>query len=370
MTADLSLRQKVGQLFMLGFSGTTVSPELADLIKEYQPGGLIHFARNLQNAEQIVELNNAVQRLAGSIPLLISIDQEGGRVSRLPADFTIFPPCAMLGRCGTADLAYTAASVTAAELRAVGMNMNMAPVLDVDSNPQNPIIGDRAFGRSPAEVCTLGQAVMAGLQDHQVIACGKHFPGHGDTIADSHLELPVMSAPRERLQQIELPPFQHAIQHGLATIMTAHVLYPALDPDQPATLSPAILGGLLREQLHFKGVIVTDDLEMRAILDHYGIEDASIRAFQAGADILLICKDRGREVAAMDAMYAAVSDGSIPLSRLDASLQRIRQLKERFLHSFTPADPKTARQIVGSPKHKAVLQTIIHTGEQHQKARV
>jgi beta-N-acetylhexosaminidase len=371
MTADKNLREQVGQLFMLGFTGPEASPELTSLIKEYHPGGLILFGRNLKSAEQIVELTNAVQRLAGPIPLFISIDQEGGRVSRLPSDFTIFPPCAVLGRCGTTDLTYAAASVTASELRAVGINMNLAPVLDVDSNPKNPIIGDRALGRSADQVCALGHAVISGLQDHQVIACGKHFPGHGDTIADSHLELPVVTASRDRLQEVELPPFEHAIRQGLTTIMTAHVLYPALDADQPATLSSTILTGLLREQLGFKGLILTDDLEMRAILDHYGIEDAAVRSFQAGADILLICKDHDREVAAMDAMYAAVKDGRIARARLEASLNRIKQLKDRFLQSYTPADAKAAKQLVGNPKHKAVLEKILQTEEQQRlKARV
>lgn len=366
-----TLREQVGQLFMLGFAGTDATPELTSLIKEYHPGGLILFGRNLKSAEQIAELTNTVQRIAGPIPLFISIDQEGGRVSRLPADFTIFPPCAVLGRCGTAELAHTAASVTASELRAVGINMNLAPVLDVDSNPKNPIIGDRALGRSANQVCELGQAVISGLQDNRVIACGKHFPGHGDTVADSHLELPVVTASRDRLQQVELPPFEHAIRQGLSTIMTAHVLYPSLDPELPATLSSPILTGLLREQLRFNGLIVTDDLEMRAILDHYGIEDAAVRSFQAGADILLICKDHDREVAAMEAMLTAVNDGTITRPRLEASLSRIKQLKDIFLHPYTPADPKAAKQVVGNPKHKAVLERILQTEEQQRlKARV
>jgi beta-N-acetylhexosaminidase len=366
----MTLREKIGQLFMLGFMGTDVTPELAALLKEYRPGGLILFARNLQTPEQIIALTNKAQAAAGPLPLLIAIDQEGGRVSRLPAGFTIFPPCAMLGRCGSADLAYRAARVTAAELRAVGVNMNMAPVLDVDSNPANPIIGDRAFGKTAEEVSRLGQAVIAGLQDSQVVACGKHFPGHGDTIADSHLELPVVNVPLERLQAVEIPPFRHAIQHGVASVMTAHVLYPALDPDLPATISRTILTGLLRQQLGFNGLVLTDDLEMRAIIDHYGIADASVRAFMAGADVLLICKDQDREVAAMEAMEAAVNDGTIPYARLDASLGRIRQLKERFLRPYGPADPVAAKRIVGSPIHTAVLDEIRQEGEQRLKAPV
>jgi beta-N-acetylhexosaminidase len=364
----MTLREKIGQLFMIGFTGTEVTRELAGLLKEYHPGGLILFRRNLEHAEQIIALTNEVQRLAGALPLLISIDQEGGRVSRLPAGFTIFPPCARLGHCGSAELAYRAAAVTAAELRAVGINMNMAPVLDVDSNPQNPIIGDRAFGRAPEQVSVLGQATMAGLHAQGVVACGKHFPGHGDTHADSHLELPLVEAPLERLQKIELPPFQHAIRHGLASMMTAHVLYPALDADRPATLSPTIVTGLLRRQLGFTGLVLTDDLEMRAILDHYGIAEAAVQSVHAGADILLICKEPEREVAAMEGVYAAVKDGTIPESRIEESVARIRQVKERFLLPYSPADLHTANTIIGQSEHQAVLAAIVQGGEPRMEA--
>ncbi len=357
------LRDQIGQLFMLGFSGTSVSSELAALMADYRPGGLIVFSRNLKSAGQIASLTNDLQKLATNSPLLLSIDQEGGRVSRLPAGFTIFPPCAVLGHCGSAELAYAAAAATAVELRAVGLNMNMAPVLDVDTNPDNPIIGDRAFGPKAEQVCELGLATMAGLQDNKVVACGKHFPGHGDTIADSHKELPVVRASAERLRTLELRPFRHAIDNGLATIMTAHVMYPNLDPTYPATLSSTILTGLLRDELRFNGVILTDDLEMHAIIDHYGIEDAVVRAFQAGADILLICKDRDREVAAMEGLYRGVKDGTIPMTRIEESLRRIARLKERFLTPQASADLQTAKQIVGSHAHRTLLETIRQAGE-------
>ena len=347
---------------MIGFTGTSVTPDLADFFREYQPGGVILFARNLENPAQIVQLTNDLQNLSPQYPLFIAIDQEGGRVSRLPSGFTIFPSCATVGRCKTTELAYQVAAATAAELRAVGINMNMAPVLDVDTNPKNPIIGDRAFGPDPAQVCELGQATMAGLQDNRVVACGKHFPGHGDTAADSHLELPVVDASRERLERTELPPFRHAIKHGLLSIMTAHVRYPALDPAVPATLSSGILTGLLRTQLGFNGLIITDDLEMHAIIDHYGIQDAATMAFQAGADILLVCKDRGRVTAAMDRIYAAVESGTISETRVQASLLRIAAVKAQVLAPYTPADAQSAGLVVGNAKHQALLATVQTTG--------
>lgn len=364
----LTLREKVGQLFMIGVPGTSVSTELTEYLTEYRPGGLILFAHNLEHPEQIASLTNAVQKLSPQIPLLVSIDQEGGRVSRLPEDFTVFPSCAVLGQCGSLELAYAAASVTATELRAVGINMNLAPVLDLDTNPENPVIGDRAFGSSPTQVCELGLASIAGLQDNKVIACGKHFPGHGDTAADSHKELPVVPATLERLREVELRPFAHAVENGVAAIMTAHVLYPALDKQHPATLSLAILTGLLRDELQFKGLTLTDDLEMRAILDHHGIEDAAVQAVRAGADMLLICRNHDRQVAAMEAVYAAVKDRTIPQSWVDTSMRRIAKTKERFLQPYTPADLRTVRKIVGSHAHRAVLDTIAQTGERRAKA--
>jgi beta-N-acetylhexosaminidase len=361
--------EQIGQLFMLGFDGTAVSPEWAELQARYKPGGMILFARNLEDPAQIIELTNGLQARSPHSPLLIAVDQEGGRVSRLPKGFTIFPPCGLVGACRSEELVYAAAAVTAAELRAVGVNMNMAPVLDVHSNPGNPIIGDRAYGTEPDMVAELGLAAIRGLQGKGVVACGKHFPGHGDTGTDSHKELPIVTASAEVLFERELPPFRHAIANGLASIMTAHVVYPALDAERPATLSPVILTGLLRKQWGFDGVIVTDDLEMRAIVDHHGIGDAAVQAFLAGADILLICKDRDGAVTAMEAVRKAVESGIIPPDRLDASVRRILQLKRKFLRSHLPADPSVARLVVGCHTHQVLLDTIQRTHERMPKAQ-
>lgn len=369
MRTELTLRERVGQLFMVGFSGTTMSKDVASLVTEYRPGGVILFSRNLQALDQIVQLTNDLQRLSPRSPLLIAIDQEGGRVSRLPVGFTIFPPCAVLGACHSYDLTYAAAAATAAELRAVGINMNMAPVLDVNSNPANPVIGDRAFGSDPTTVCEMGQATVAGLQDHKVVACGKHFPGHGDTAADSHKELPVVEAPVERLREIELSPFRHAIAHGVATLMTAHVLYRAWDPRLPATLSPTILTTLLRGEMGFDGVVLTDDLEMHAIIDHYGIEEAAVRAFLAGADMLLICQDPARTAAAIQAMERAVEDGTIPADRLEISLGRIARLKQRFLSAYKPVSLADAKLVVGCRTHQALLDSIRQAKDRLLKAQ-
>ncbi len=365
-----TVRDQVGQLFMLGFTGKALTPELTDFFGDLKPGGVILFSRNLEHPAQIVELTNSLQKLAKREPLLIAIDQEGGRVSRLPNGFTIFPPCAWFGECNSAEMAYAAAAVTAKELRAVGINMNMAPVLDVHTNPANPIIGDRAVSGDPSQVGELGLAIMRGLQDNRVVACGKHFPGHGDTSADSHLELPTVQASAERLREVELRPFAHVIPQGLSSIMTAHVMYPALDPESPATLSPRILTEMLRTQLQFDGLILTDDLEMRAIVDHHGIEEASLRALKAGADILLICKDPIRQVKAMEAVIQAVERGEISADRIAASAARLAKVKRKFLAPYTPADTSVARLIVGSRSHKALLDSIRQSRARRQHVAV
>ena len=360
----MTLREKVGQLFMVGFLGTSVTPDLASFIKKYKPGGVILFSRNLESVEQMVDMTNDLQACNPHSPLVISIDQEGGRVSRLPKGFTIFPPCSLLGRCNSTELAYAAAATIAKELRAVGVNMNMAPVLDVNSNPDNPVIGDRAFGTTPDVVCELGLATVAGLQDSRVVACGKHFPGHGDTNTDSHKELPVVEASRDRLEAIEFPPFRRAVQRGVASLMTAHVLYRALDPELPATLSPAIITDFLRRELQYDGVVLTDDLEMLAIIDHYGIEDAAVRAVLAGCDVLLICKDRDREIAAVEAVEQAVTSGAISTERLDLSVARITRLKDRFVAPYKPVTVSDAKLIAGCRSHQALLHSIERVREQ------
>ncbi len=348
---------------MIGFEETEVTPDLRAWMQDFRPGGVILFSRNLVNPEQIAKLTNELQALAGDIPLLMAIDQEGGRVSRLPSDFTIFPPAATVAQSGSTELAYQAAAVTAKELRSVGINMNMAPVLDIHTNPSNPIIGNRAFGTAPEQVCKMGAATIAGLHDHRVLACGKHFPGHGDTSTDSHLELPTVHASRKRLEEIELQPFRYAIDHGLQAMMTAHVHYPALDPTYPATLSSTILSGLLRQQLGFSGVILSDDLEMRAILDHATVGNAAIRSLQAGADMLLICKSRVLATETFQALRHAVTSQQLNAAQVEASLARIRAVKQQFVYPYHPIDLSTLSNIVGIPSHRDVLASIMNQAD-------
>src|SRR5919204_5717200 len=234
-----ALRRQVGQLLIAGFNGHQISPELRSLAKEFSLGGVILFARNVAEPEQVAELAFEAARLVPDLPLWVSIDQEGGRVARLKAPFTEWPPMATLGRSGNVALATRFAAALAAELKAVGITLDYAPVLDIHTNPKNPVIGDRAFAESAELVARLGAAIVRGLQDNGVAACGKHFPGHGDTSVDSHLELPLVDHPPDRIRRVECVPFREAIRNDVAFIMTAHILVPSLDEQRPATLSPA-----------------------------------------------------------------------------------------------------------------------------------
>ena len=352
---SMTIRDTVGQLLMVGFQGTELSRTVLDWLQECRPGGVILFSRNLVDPEQVARLTNALQEHAPNPPLLIAIDEEGGGVSRLPQGFTTFPAASRVAACHSPDEAYGAAEVTAQELRAVGINMNLAPILDVNSNPVNPIIGDRAYGTQPEQVCTYGLAVMQGFEDNGIIPCGKHFPGHGDTMTDSHHVLPVVEADRARLDAVELEPFRQAIRRGLPTIMTAHVRYPTLDAEGPATLSRPVLTDLLRNQLGFEGVTLTDDMEMRAILDQQSIGNASVRALQAGADMVVICHQQERQQEAVAAIEQALERGELSWEKLTASVARIRALKTKRLAPFQPVDPSRVMQTVGHPRHKALL---------------
>ncbi|MBI3078667.1 MAG: beta-N-acetylhexosaminidase, partial [Deltaproteobacteria bacterium] len=255
----------VGQLFVVGFEGKAPTRALSERLARDRVGGIALFSRNLEGPRQVAELVRSLQTLSPVAPLLICVDQEGGRVARLKAPFTELPPARVVGEAGSEALTYRLGTAVGRELKAVGINVNFAPVLDVDTNPQNPVIGDRAFGPSADLVARLGAAYIRGLQDQGVAATGKHFPGHGDTTEDSHLTLPLVTKERARLHREELPPFRAGMMQGLRLLMSAHVMYPALDPEWPATLSHAILTGLLRDELGYTGAVMTDDLKMAAV---------------------------------------------------------------------------------------------------------
>ncbi len=347
----MTLKEKIGQLCMFSFDGAMPPASLRGFLQEWGLGGVILFASNLESPSQIIELTQALQESAPYPPLLIGTDQEGGRVSRLQPPFTQFPPAARLGALGSEELTRTVGGVIGKELRAVGINLNFAPVLDVHTNPENPVIGDRAFAADPDVVARMGIAFSQGLQAEGVLATGKHFPGHGDTSIDSHLDLPVVNHPMDRLKRVELYPFRRSMRAGLSMLMTAHVLCPALDPTLPATLSSLILTRLLRDEMRFEGVITSDDLSMEAIAGRWSIEEAACRFIEAGGDLILMAKNAGSHRAILHGLLHAAESNRLPEARLEASLDRISKVKER-LSSFDHAVKREeALGLVGRPEH-------------------
>jgi beta-N-acetylhexosaminidase len=356
-----SLR-RIGQRFMVGFDGHTASADVKHLIRDLGVGHVILFARNVAEPEQVAELVRELQSVARDarhdLPLLVAVDQEGGRVARLREPWTLWPPQRAIGRAGSEELARRMGEALAFELSACGIRCDFAPVVDVDSNPKNPIIGDRSFGEDPDLVGRLGAALIRGLQDGGVAACAKHFPGHGDTDVDSHLALPVVEHSRSRLEDVELRPFRMAIEAGVATIMTAHVVVRELDPDVPATLSPHVIDALLRRQMGYDGVIVSDDLEMKAVAAHWTPADAAVRAMQAGCDILPVCAKPDAQVEAIEGVVRAVEAETIRWTDLDDADRRVRDLKRRFLVPYRDPDPREARRAAGGEERLLLAREI------------
>ncbi len=344
---------------MLGFEGFALPVEIRSLAREFDLGGIILFSRNVEGPEQVSELSQEAARLGTDPPLWVAVDQEGGRVARLKRPFTEWPPMATLGRSEDPALARRFGEALARELRAVGVTLDFAPVLDVLTNPANPVIGDRALAGTPGEVAGLGTAIIEALQAGGVASCGKHFPGHGDTSVDSHFALPLVDYGMDRLEAVELAPFRAAIKAGVAAIMTGHLFVPCLDPDQPASMSRAVVTGLLRERMGFDRVVFTDDISMRACADRYSPEQATIAAVRAGTDGVLLCKpDYASHVAALEALVHAVEDGEIDFDTIEKAITRQRRAKERFLGTgrLRGLAPARWRDTLGCEAHRRVAE--------------
>jgi beta-N-acetylhexosaminidase len=345
-------------MFMIGVQGEALSRDERLIIEQCGFGGFILFSHNCREPKQILSLCRALWETGTELPPFIAIDQEGGRVHRLPEPFTRFPPAAALGRTGSAELAYKVGLATARELSAVGINLNFAPVLDINSNPENPIIGDRAFGERADEVIKFTWPYAQGLRDGGIIPCGKHFPGHGDTEKNSHLELPIIEKSLAALKVVELAPFVHACGQGIETLMTAHVLFRALDPELPATLSEKVVTGLLRHDMGYAGVVFSDDMEMKAITENYGDEEAAKRAVRAGVDVLLHCHELPRAVRAFEFVCAEAEKHPALRARVEESYRRITQLKNGRLRRFTGADETEIAKRLASLDHQRIVDEI------------
>jgi len=344
------LRHQIGGLFLVGIPGLVLDAATRQTLERLHIGGVVLIRRNATSPEQIAALAGALHELPPAP--LVAIDHEGGRVMRLDEPFTRFPAAAVVGRSGDAALAFQIGQAMAEELASVGIDLNFAPVLDVNSNPANPIIGDRAFGSDAALVSTMGVAMLRGLLAGGVIPCAKHFPGHGHTDRDSHLELPTVRRSQAELERTELAPFRAAIAVGAPMLMTAHVVYPALDAERPATLSFAILTALLRTELGFEGVTVSDDLEMRAISGDRDIGAAAVATLKAGADMLLICQELAKVERAACAIEEAVSEGVLQRAIITTAAERVQRLR-----NLRPSRPTAACELPNAP-HRALAERL------------
>lgn len=329
---QMTLEEKVGQLLVIGVEGTSFSSEMDNLIRNYHVGGVIIMGRNVATTNEMLQLINGIKKANehNKIPLFLSVDEEGGRVSRLPVGIPKLPTSAQIGKLNDESVSYRAGTYLAGVLNEFGYNMNFAPVLDVNSNPRNPVIGNRSFGSDPYQVAKLGISTMHGMMDNGIIPVVKHFPGHGDTVVDSHKALPKVETTLEALRNVELVPFQKAIEEGADAVMVAHILFPALDPDYPSSMSKAIITGLLRNEMKFEGVIITDDLTMGAIANDYTIPEAAVQSFIAGSDQLLVVRDYEVQLNTFNAFIKAIESGEITEERLNESVKQILTLKEKY----------------------------------------
>jgi beta-N-acetylhexosaminidase len=345
------LERLAAGLFMVGFEANDVPTAHALRLIDIGCFGAILFKRNVSSPTQVAGLIEALKRRAAR-PFALAVDQEGGRVARLRgAPFVPLPPMRSLGLQGDLASVMQVGRLLAYEVRSLGFDWDFAPVLDVDTNPANPVIGDRSFHREAAEVARLGVALAQGIEAGGVASCGKHFPGHGDTSQDSHLSLPRLPHPLDRLERVELLPFRAYAQAGLASVMTAHVVFEALDATRPATMSRPALGQLLRERLGFQGVIVSDDLEMKAIAAHHSVRDAVLQGLEAGVDLFLVCHTEEVQQAAIEAVVDGVRHGVVTVERLQASQRRLSLLAQRFVHG-----PQRLEARLGSAEHLALAQ--------------
>lgn len=324
----MTLDEKIGQMILSGFNGTCFNEELNTLLNDLKVGGVILFSRNIEDSKQLKKLTSDIIDTNQDIPFFISIDEEGGRVSRLPKDIKKFESSKSIGDRGDEKYAYENGREIGRILKNHNINMNFAPVLDIYSNPKNTVIGDRAFGDNEKVVSSMGIATMKGLRDENIIPVVKHFPGHGDTEIDSHLGLPIVEKNLKQLNELELIPFNKAIENGVGAVMVSHILIKEIDDKYPATLSYTMINDILRNDMKFENIVITDDMLMKAITDYISIEEASVKSIKAGADIILIGSDINKTKSVIERIKLAVANNEISEERIDKSVYRILKQKE------------------------------------------
>lgn len=359
MAKRSEIEYKLAQMFVLGVPGTELSPASKEFLTDYQPGGIIYFAANYETPALVAEMSETIQDtrdMQRNLPLFISVDHEGGRVQRFRKPFTHFPEPVEIGEIGSPKLAFMVAEVMAKELRAVGVNVDYHPLADIHTRASNPVIGRRAFGMDDELVSRMASAMVRGFVANKVIACAKHFPGHGDTTVDSHFDLPKVDVPWDELMKRELKPFVRTIRSRVDMIMTAHILNHALDPIYPATLSYSTITNGLRKELRYQRLVVTDDMQMDAVAKHFGEDDMIALAINAGCDILLYRhEEKGRK--AMDTAFRFLAEGRITAEQVEAAYARIKEVKERMLLPYQRPDME-GLSIIGCEAHQEVLRMV------------
>lgn len=329
----MTLEEKVGQLLIVGFEGTVLDDITRSYIEDLQVGGLVFFGRNIETKDQVMELVKDIKETnrVNEIPLFLSIDEEDGNVSRLPKEYKRLPSSFDIGELNDRDLAFQYGELLGNRVKSLGLNLNFAPVLDIHSNLKNPVIGKRAFGNTPERVSEIGLEVAEGIRNTSIIPSIKHFPGHGDTSTDSHIELPIIDKSLEELKNFELMPFRAAIHEDIEMIMIGHILLPSIDEEYPSTLSQNIIGEILRDEMGYEGVIISDDMTMGAIVNNYSLEEASIDFLKAGGDIVLVCHGIINPNIVFDRIMESIETGELTTEAIDQKIYRILELKDRYL---------------------------------------
>lgn len=354
--------QSIGQHFIIGISGLALTAEEKKFIVENDIGGIILMGRNVAEPKQVHALCSEIQSLRyktkSKLPLFISIDMEGGRVARLKAPFTVWPPLKKLGDLDTPTVTFHFARYMGLELKSVGINLDFAPCVDIFSNPNNTVIGDRSLGNNPDLVAKHTSALIRGYLKADVIPCAKHFPGHGNTLIDSHLDLPIEDATLQQLNDFEFVPFKKAFRSRIPMTMTAHIKLPNVDPEWPATLSEIFMKTILRNELRYRGIIITDDLDMNAMKSHYGKPVIPVRALQAGVDLLLYCNEPESPVIAIEAVKKAIADGNLSAAELGTRVESIIELKKAQITQPDPVSFSEAIKAIGHADHFKLAQAI------------
>jgi beta-N-acetylhexosaminidase len=351
-------KRELGQLFMIGFAGLELSDDTSAFIAQAGIGGVILFAHNYESPGQVAELSNQVQECRTDLPLWISVDQEGGRVQRFKKGFTKIPDAASVAVTDSPKIAFELAELMASELRAVGINLNYAPIADINTNPKNPVIGNRAYGSTEEQVTKISSAIARGHLTQGVQPCVKHWPGHGDTSTDSHFALPRVDTTLAELEAREFRPFIKAFKSRCNFVMTAHVICSKIDPDRPATLSPLILRDILRKQIRYTKIIISDDMEMKAITDHYGAEDAPRMAIEAGCD-MLIYRSEAAARAAYSALGKALDSGKLAPALVLEAAARIREVKQECLLPYQAVIIADLQSAIHTPENQAFVDQIL-----------